>query len=246
MTKLKKYLKPFTGLLIMCVILLFIQAMSDLNLPNFMSDIINVGIQQGGIEHAAPEAISADGYDFITTFMTEDQQKTVSEAYESITPEDATESQKKDYPLLNDHSVYLLTNTSKGSWSTLDTIFGEADWTFINFIQDKDSQEQLKTAAMGMTPSGLASQNQDTAKMDTMDFSAANMSGNLDEMDISQIYPLTPMLKTLPQDAFDAARTKALSTPESTRNQTGAMLTKMFYSELGMNTGHIQTMYILR
>ncbi|MGL4548263.1 MAG: ABC transporter ATP-binding protein, partial [Eubacterium aggregans] len=99
MTKLKKYLKPFTGLLIMCVILLFIQAMSDLNLPNFMSDIINVGIQQVGIEHAAPEAISADGYDFITSFMTEDQQKTVSESYKSITPEDATESQKKNYPL---------------------------------------------------------------------------------------------------------------------------------------------------
>ncbi|MDD4692630.1 ABC transporter ATP-binding protein [Eubacterium aggregans] len=228
MTKLKKYLKPFTGLLIMCVILLFIQAMSDLNLPNFMSDIINVGIQQGGIEHAAPEAISADGYDFITSFMTEDQQKTVSESYKSITPEDATESQKKNYPLLNDHPVYLLTNTSKDNWSTLDTIFGEADWTFINFIQDKNSQGQ------------------DTSKMDTMDSNAADMSGNLDEMDITQIYPLTPALKTLPQDAFDTARTKALNTPESTRNQTGAMLTKMFYSELGMDTGHIQTMYILR
>ena len=57
MTKLKKYLKPFTGLLIMCVILLFIQAMSDLNLPNFMSDIINVGKNDGNRETTDDEAI---------------------------------------------------------------------------------------------------------------------------------------------------------------------------------------------
>ena len=67
--KLTKYLKPFTLGLIAAVLLLFGQAIGDLSLPNFMSDIVNVGIQQNGIEHAAPDAISMDGMTIITTFI---------------------------------------------------------------------------------------------------------------------------------------------------------------------------------
>ena len=51
MLKLKKYLKPFIFPLIVAILLLFTQAVCDLNLPNYMSDIVNVGIQANGIEH---------------------------------------------------------------------------------------------------------------------------------------------------------------------------------------------------
>ena len=56
-----KYLKPFIAVLILCVALLFGQAMCDLSLPNLMSDIVNVGIQKNGIDEEAPEAISENG-----------------------------------------------------------------------------------------------------------------------------------------------------------------------------------------
>lgn len=52
--KLAKYLKPFIFSLILAILLLFVQAMTNLKLPDYMSDIVNVGIQQNGVEHAAP------------------------------------------------------------------------------------------------------------------------------------------------------------------------------------------------
>ena len=51
MKKLGKYLKPFALVLVAGVVRLFVQALCDLNLPNYMSDIVNVGIQQSGIDH---------------------------------------------------------------------------------------------------------------------------------------------------------------------------------------------------
>ncbi len=57
MMKLKKFYKPFLLSMLAAVVLLFGQAMCDLNLPNVMSEIINVGIQQGGIENASPSVI---------------------------------------------------------------------------------------------------------------------------------------------------------------------------------------------
>lgn len=50
MMKLKRYLKPYIGFALAAIVLMFCQAAVDLNLPNLMSDIVNVGIQQGGID----------------------------------------------------------------------------------------------------------------------------------------------------------------------------------------------------
>lgn len=51
---------------------MFCQAAVDLNLPNLMSDIVNVGIQQGGITEAAPKAVSAEGLQLMSAFMSEE------------------------------------------------------------------------------------------------------------------------------------------------------------------------------
>jgi ATP-binding cassette subfamily B multidrug efflux pump len=58
MANLAGFLKPSFFGLIMAVLLLFAQALCDLNLPNYMSGIVNVGIQQHGIENSTPKAIS--------------------------------------------------------------------------------------------------------------------------------------------------------------------------------------------
>lgn len=247
MIKLKKYLTPYLGMIVLCVALLFVQAMSDLNLPNFMSDIVNVGIQQGGIEHATPQAISEDGYAFITTFMTPDQQKQVDKAYEAITPEAATVEDRKAYPLLATKTVYRLKDTDL---TALDTIFGEADWTFINFIQAEDTPDKIKSALMAQAMTGAMNGSDAMTEMPAADTSlnldSSEMSGNLEDMDITKVYALTPILNLLPQDSFDAARALALDTPESMRSQTAAILVKMYYNELGMDTAWIQSQYILK
>jgi ATP-binding cassette subfamily B multidrug efflux pump len=54
MLRLLKYLKPYTLLVVLAIVLLFVQANADLALPDYMSKIVNVGIQQGGVENARP------------------------------------------------------------------------------------------------------------------------------------------------------------------------------------------------
>ncbi|HEX7540567.1 MAG TPA: hypothetical protein VF352_00435, partial [Anaerolineales bacterium] len=57
MLRLLKYLKPYTLLILFAIALLFVQANADLALPDYMSKIVNVGIQQGGVENAVPVAV---------------------------------------------------------------------------------------------------------------------------------------------------------------------------------------------
>ncbi len=60
MLRLIKYLRPFALLLLLAIVLLFIQANADLALPDYLSRIVNIGIQQGGVENAVPLAIRAE------------------------------------------------------------------------------------------------------------------------------------------------------------------------------------------
>ena len=69
MFKLLKYLKPFTVLIIISIALLFGQAMADLSLPDYMSNIVNNGIQQGCIVNAVPDAIRQSEMNKLVIFM---------------------------------------------------------------------------------------------------------------------------------------------------------------------------------
>ena len=81
MSKLIKYLKPFTASILAVIVLLFAQAMFDLSLPDYMSNIVNVGIQQGGIENAVPKVISKSEFDKLTLFMSKDEKEKVERNY---------------------------------------------------------------------------------------------------------------------------------------------------------------------
>ena len=54
MLRLAKYLKPYTLIILLAIALLFVQANADLALPDYLSRIVNNGIQQGGVENAVP------------------------------------------------------------------------------------------------------------------------------------------------------------------------------------------------
>ena len=83
MIKLMKYLKKSAGALVLIVGLLFLQAYCDLSLPDYTSKIINVGIQQHGIEDGVPEKIRTETLDSLKIFMSEEDVQTVSKAYET-------------------------------------------------------------------------------------------------------------------------------------------------------------------
>jgi len=202
---------------------LFVQAMSNLYLPNYMSDIVNVGIQQNGIEDSVPDAVSQNGLALMTTFMTEDQKTQVSESYQlvgknSLSAEEYAAYAEK-YPKIETEDIYVLKSMDADGRANLNSIFGETTWTMINFMKEQ-------TAASG----------QDTSVTTT----------DLSDFDFSTVYALLPQLQQIPSQAFDSAREAALSTPDTLKSQTGSVLVKNFYTELGADIGQIQNGYMLR
>jgi ATP-binding cassette subfamily B protein len=136
MRKLAPYLKPFAPMLLAVVGLLFVQAFLELNLPNYMSGIVNVGIQQSGIEHGAPSVISEDGMELMRAFMSEDEQALVDGGYG---PYDAR-SYPRDYPQpgSEDGARILVKRTGQdgADAAALDDAFGVSAWTMINLMRD--------------------------------------------------------------------------------------------------------------
>lgn len=81
MIKLMKYLKRSAGYVVLIIALLFLQAYCDLSLPDYTSRIVNVGIQQKGIEDGVPEKIRKTSLDSLTLFMSGEDASEIKEAY---------------------------------------------------------------------------------------------------------------------------------------------------------------------
>ncbi|MDO5134896.1 MAG: ABC transporter ATP-binding protein [Eubacteriales bacterium] len=81
MIRLMKYLKKSVGSIVLIIGLLFLQAYCDLSLPDYTSKIINVGIQQKGIEDGVPEKMKSSTMDSLMLFMDEGTRETVQSAY---------------------------------------------------------------------------------------------------------------------------------------------------------------------
>lgn len=125
MIKLRKYLNPFLWALLLAIILLFAQAICELNLPNYMSRIVNVGIQQSGVEHGTPNQISVDGYSLMRVLMDEDGQALLAANY------------SRGDDTVNEKDVYnLKSDISESALADLDKQFGLATWTMIYVLSD--------------------------------------------------------------------------------------------------------------
>ena len=114
MLNLLKHLKPFVGSMILAVALLFVQAICDLSLPDYMSDIVNVGIQQGGVENAVPKVIKSSEMKKLFIFMDDNQKTVVDDNYILLDKDNLTTDEYnkylKDYPELENESIYKLNN----------------------------------------------------------------------------------------------------------------------------------------
>ncbi len=82
MIKLLKYLKGNTGIIIVIVAMLFLQAYCDLSLPGYTSDIVNIGIQQSGIDTVIPKSISKESLDSLFNFMSAEDKEVVLSYYD--------------------------------------------------------------------------------------------------------------------------------------------------------------------
>ena len=215
MLKLKRYLKPYLGLLLVGVALLFGQAMLELTLPNYMSDIVNVGLQQGGITQAAPEVIDSDAMAMMQMFMSEEDKALVDAAYQPLGEREDADKLKETYPNAGDEDLALAADPENG----VNDAFNRAAYALVNMMEElapADSSTETEEQASGTLDAGAMAQ-----------LTAMLQSGALDEQ-------------------LNEAIATAAVTPESMLEQTGVVLTKSFYTQLGADTDAIQTSYILK
>ena len=117
MKKLMRYLKPFRLSILAVVVLLVIQALCDLSLPQYTSNIVDVGIQQGGIEDNALEAVRASTYQKMQYFMSSEDSEYLLKYYKYVGKDSSSESDYKeylkDYPILESEDIYVLDTKDK-------------------------------------------------------------------------------------------------------------------------------------
>lgn len=127
MFKVLKNLKESWISVITIVLLLIVQAAGDLTLPDYTSKIVNVGIQNGGIENVAPEVIRKSEMDNMLIFTEEDDK--VLASYEEISKDnlDSAEYEKlvKKYPALENESLYRIKKISSSEQDELDSLMAK-------------------------------------------------------------------------------------------------------------------------
>lgn len=219
MFKLAKYLKPFIGLIIAAVILLFGQAMADLSLPDYMSNIVNTGIQQGGIETAIPKAMRVSQMDRLTIFLNADEKSEVIKNYTLIDKANVDyDKYVKDYPALEKESIYVLNKIDKTEIDRLNPIIGKALLTVTGVEKMKES-----------------------AKDGVINFNGNNIPANTDLFAMFAKLPAEQRAK-LTEDT----NSKFTALGDSMVVQAASASVKAEYALLGMDTDKIQSNYILK
>jgi len=218
MLKLIKYLKPYSFLLIMAIFLLFVQAMSELALPNYMSDIVNTGIQQGGIETAVPKAMRKSTMDKITLFMDSEEKDFVLNNYEFV--DSSSENYDKyleEYPALENENIYVLKDISNNTRDELIPILG-------------------KTL---MTVSGIQ-QAKENAEGGVMNLNGMEMPANLDVYNLLKMMP-----ESQRQQMTEQIDKQIEALGEDMVNQAAVAAVEKEYVELGLDVDKMQNDYIL-
>lgn len=218
MLKLIKYLKPYSFLLIMAIFLLFVQAMSELALPDYMSNIVNNGIQQSGIETAVPKAMRKSTMDKITLFMNDDEKKLVMDNYEFIDSSSTNYDKYLDeYPVLENENIYVLKDISEKTKNDLVPILGKTLMTVSNI------QRAQENAVDGV-----------------MNLNGREMPANLN------VYNLLKMLpESQKQEMLSQIDKQIEALGNDMLNQAAITAVKNEYVELGLDVEKMQNDYIL-
>lgn len=216
MKLLKTYLKPFAALVLACILLLFGQAMCDLTLPNLMSDIVNTGIQLGGVDEVAPAVLNQQAVDLLTLFMNDAEAGTFKNAYTPVEHGSDEETRlAKTYENIKDMDAVALSEDA--DVQAVGDAYGKAAYAFMTFLKDYGAQ----TGQAVDTESGVQ------------------------DMDMRQLYAVIPMLQQMPKETFSEAIDSAENAQSMIGSQVGATFTKLFYKELGVDLDAKQVRYIV-
>ncbi len=228
MGKLLKFLKPYAGAVVAIICILVVQAYCDLSLPTYTSDIVNVGIQQGGIDETVPDTISKKDLNHLLLLVPSDKQELVKNAY--------TKSMKKyDYK----GTVMELKSSVEEDdkkMEKLSDILGKPMLLAAGFDSGSDMtqriEDQMRT---NMKKQVEAKQAEAKAQMSEVP--------DFDKMDI---YDMLNFMGAEGRDALIKQMNKKMnSMQDSIIEQAASTYIKDAYTHVGIDTDQIENSYIL-
>jgi len=224
MLKVLKYLKKTKFSVIAIIILLCIQAMADLALPDYTSKIVNIGIQQSGIKEVSPKVIRKSKMDEILLLTNDDNE--ILENYELISKDNLSnkdyEKYLKEYPKLETEELYIKKNLKNDKEEALENKMKKPLMTVAS-LESKETEEKLKNQML---------QNMQEEQKQAL----SNIS-------------LIDIIKTMKEEQRNAIleeiNKKIDEMPDTILNSAAISEIKAEYEEIGIDTNKLQNNYIL-
>ena len=228
MLKIMKYLKKSAVSVVAIIILLLIQALCDISLPDYTSKIVNVGIQQGGIENAVPEVIKENELKRLLMFVDNDDKDAVEDAYKLVKSGDTSDENYDEYvekyPKLETENVYVLKEIDKEKNEKLNEILGKPEMALLAIEKDGEESKKIKEGILKMMPPQAAMVMKDKS--------------------------LIEIMKTMPEEQLDSMRKEMFkkfdSMPDSIITQSAIAYVNNEYKSIGIDLDNLQNKYILK
>lgn len=151
MGKLFKYLKQHAAIVLAIIVVLVVQALCDLSLPTYTSDIVNVGIQQGGIDTTIPEQIGKSDLENLLLLVPQEDAETVQDAYREGTKDDL--DTEEEFLVLKDAVA-----DDEEQMKELFDILGEPMLLAEGFSSDSEEMDSMKDQILSQMPAGSVSE----------------------------------------------------------------------------------------
>ncbi len=249
-----QYLKSSKVAVLLITLLLIVQAFADLSLPRYTSDLVDVGIQQGGIEHASPDEMSADTFNYICMLADEDTEQLIRDSYEQDTAGENESSTGE-----NEASNYILSEYGKENRAELDSAIA-LPLVLVHMsdiMGDASSSDASSSDASASDASSGVSGESNNAAYSLSSFEApssssnvaalaqnAMQSGSFDWAQLYSAYESGAISKAEIQSFIGQARQAYGAIDDSLIQQQAIEAVKAEYEALGMDLGVIQLQYL--
>ena len=236
MKNLFKYAASYWKAMIAIVLILVVQAYCDLSLPAYTSDIVNVGIQQGGIEDDVPRQIATEEMEKLLLFVSEDDQQTVMDAY----TEDNTSYKKEAYVLKD--SVAEEENTMENLKDIL-----QIPMMMTSGIESgSDTTKQMEDKLKEQMSQGMAQsmpQGADQTMPEGMP-QGESQAVSLDDMSMFDLLKMLPAEQRATM--VEKIEEQMSEMPDTILDQASVSFCRSAYKDLGMDMDQTQIHYLLK
>ena len=240
MKNLFKYAASYWKAMIAIVLILVVQAYCDLSLPAYTSDIVNVGIQQGGIEDEVPRQIATEEMEKLLLFVSEDDQQTVMDAY----TEDNTSYKKEAYVLKD--SVAEEENTMENLKDILQIPMMMTSGIESGSDTTKQMEDKLKEQmSQGMAQSMPQGANQTMPEgMPQGESQAESQAVSLDDMSMFDLLKMLPAEQRATM--VEKIEEQMSEMPDTILDQAAVSFCRSAYKHHGMDMDQTQIHYLLK